>query len=114
MEVLFNPRCGKCRALASLLDGRGIAWRRIDYLDGALTREKLREVLEKLGCGAAGIIRWDERALGEMGISRASGLGEEALIDLILAHPGILQRPIAIRGERAVIARPPEKVLDLV
>lgn len=114
MEVVFNPKCSKCREVGGLLDARGIAWRRIEYLDGALTRGKLREILGKLGCGAAGIIRWDERVLGEMGVSRESGLDEEALIDLVLAQPRILQRPIAIHGERAVIARPPEKVLDLL
>ncbi len=114
MEIIFNPKCSKCRGVAGILDGKGMAWEKIDYLGGALTREKLREVIEKLGCGPAEIIRWDEGVLKEMGITRASGLADEALIDLMLAHPIILQRPIVIVGNRAIIGRPPEKVLDLL
>ena len=114
MQVLFNPKCGKCRALGAILDAKGVAWEKVDYLEGALTKAALREVLAKLGRGPAEIIRWDEKILSEKGITRASGLGDEALLDLMLAHPVIVQRPIAVAGNCAVVARPPEKVLDLL
>jgi len=114
VEVFFNPACSKCRSLGALLDERGVAWNPIAYLDGALRREKLREVLEKLGCGPAEIIRWEEQVLKEKGITKRSGLPDEALLDLMIAHPIIIQRPIVLSGERAIIGRPPEKVLDLL
>jgi arsenate reductase len=114
MEVIFNPRCGKCREVGRILDERGARWERIDYLEGMLTRAKLEEILAKLGCGAADVVRWDEKILKEKGISRDGGLSEDALIDLILEHPILPQRPIVIAGSRAIIGRPPEKVLDLL
>lgn len=114
MEVVFNPRCSKCRSVARILDERGARWQRIDYLEGTLTREKLREILAKLRSRAVEVVRWDEKILKEKGISRESGLSEDALIDLILEHPILLQRPIVMAGDRAIIARPPEKVLELL
>lgn len=114
MEVIYNPRCGKCREVGKILDERGARWERIDYLEGKLTREKIREILAKLGRGATDVIRWDEKILQEKGISRASGLSEDALIDLILEHPILLQRPIVIADDRAIVGRPPEKVMELL
>lgn len=114
MEVVFNTSCKRCREVGRILDVRGARWERIDYLEGGLTREKLQEILAKLRCGAADVIRWDEKVLAEQGISRGSARSEDALIELILAHPILLQRPIVIAGDRAIVARPPEKVLDVL
>ena len=114
MEVVYNPRCSKCREVGKILDERGARWERIDYLEGALTREKLREILAKLGSRAADVIRWDEKILAEKGITRARGLSEDALIDLILDHPILLQRPIVIAGDRAIVGRPAERVIELL
>ncbi len=100
--------------MARILDERGTRWERIDYLEGKLTREKLREILAKLRSRAAEVVRWDEKILKEKGISRESGLSEDALIDLILEHPILLQRPLVIAGNRAVIGRPPEKVIEFL
>jgi arsenate reductase len=71
----------------------------------------LREVVAMLGTGARGILRDKESVYGELGLSKAS---EEQLLSAMNEHPILIERPLAIVGERAVVGRPPENVLALV
>ena len=70
MEILYNPRCSECREAGRIPDERGVRWERTDYLEGKLTREKIEEILGKLGSRVADVVRWDESILKEKGISR--------------------------------------------
>jgi arsenate reductase len=110
--LLHNPRCSKSRAARALLEERGVAFRERRYLDEPLSREDLDALRRRLGRPVHEWIRSGESAYREAGLS--ADTAEAILLDAIAVHPTLLERPIAIRGERAVVGRPPENVLELI
>jgi arsenate reductase len=109
MTVYEKPTCSTCRRLVALLTERGAEFERIDYPRRPLFESKLRELLRKAGLRPADIVRTKETA--------ASGLqidDDEATLRALPSHSKSLQRPIAERVDRAVPARPPERVLELL
>ncbi len=110
--LLHNPRCSKSRAARALLEERGVPFLERRYLEETLCRAELAELRERLGRPVRDWVRRGEAAFREAGLD--DGSGEDALLDAMAAHPILVERPIAIRGKRAVVGRPPENVLDLV
>jgi arsenate reductase len=110
--LIHNPRCSKSRAARSLLEERGVSFGLRLYLEDPLSRAELTELHRRLGRPAR---EWARR--GELPFS-AAGLGPEsdddAVLDAIAEHPELLERPILVRGDLAVVGRPPEKVLELL
>jgi len=110
--LLHNPRCSKSREARRLLEERGAAFDERRYLDAPLSRAELEELARRLGLPAREWVRRGEAPWVE------SGLGPDAsdaeILGLVAAHPVLLQRPIALRGRRAVVGRPPERVLELL
>jgi arsenate reductase len=107
IELWHNPRCSKSRAAHELLGDRATTRR---YLEQPPTREELEAVLVKLGTD-------DPRVILRTGEPAYAGLEQatrEQLLDAMAAHPELVERPIAVRGDRAVLGRPPERVLDLL
>jgi arsenate reductase len=112
VTVWFNPSCSKCRGARDLLSERGVEANYLRYLEDAPSREQLEEVLKLLGTDdPRAIIRTGEAVYSELGLQDAD---RDALLDAMAAHPILIERPIAIAGGRAVIGRPPERVLDLL
>ena len=112
ITVYFNPRCSKCRKLRELLEERGVAARYRLYLEEPPTVEELGSLLEKLGVeDPAAIMRSKEAAWSELGLRAADAAKRLAAL---AQHPQLLERPILVRGQRAVVARPPEKALELL
>jgi arsenate reductase len=110
--VWFNPRCSKCRGARDLLEERGVDATYVHYLDEAPTREELERVLELLGTDdPRAITRTGEAVYRELGLADA---GRDELLEAMAANPILIERPIATRGGRAVVGRPPERVLDLL
>ena len=108
----FNPDCSKCRTAHGLLAERGVPADYFRYLENAPTREELERVLGLLGTDdPRAICRTGEALFAELGLADA---GRDELLDAMAANPVLIERPIAIRGDRAVVARPPERVLDLL
>lgn len=97
-----NPSCSKSIRAEELLAGRGAVRR---YLVEAPSRAELEEVLRKLGTD-------DPRAIARPGA--LPGAGPDELLDAMAQDPELIERPIAIKGDRAVVARPPERLLDLL
>ena len=93
-----------------LLDEEGVAFERVNYFVDALDADTLRALLRKASLGPRDVLRKREKAYGELD---DESLSDEALIAAIVAHPGLLQRPIIVRGERAVLGRPVERVREL-
>ena len=111
--VLYhNPRCSKSRAALALLEERGVEFRVVEYLKAPLDRTALDALSGRLGAPPSDWIRRGESAFQEAGLSPESGDSE--LLDAIAAHPILLERPIFESGERAVVGRPPERVLELL
>jgi arsenate reductase len=112
-SIYHNPRCSKSRQALQLLEERGIHPTVVLYLENPPTRTQLQSVLEKLGIGPRALLRRGEPEYAEQGLSDA-GLSDAALVDAMVACPKLIERPIVVRGGRAVIGRPPENVLELL
>ena|SRR5579884_1071127 len=110
--LYFNPSCSKCRTADSLLRDRGAEAELVRYLDTAPTVEDLRRLMGMLGIDdPRQMMRTGEPVYAGLGLDEGSA---DSLLEAISAHPILLERPIFVVGDRAVIARPPEKVLDLL
>jgi arsenate reductase len=111
VTVYFNPRCSKCRTAWSLLEERGADARQYRYLEQRPDRAEIERVMALLGID-------DPRRMMRTGedVYRVLDLGDadrETLLQAMVDHPILIERPIVIRGDRAVIARPPERVAEL-
>ncbi|HVH16985.1 MAG TPA: arsenate reductase (glutaredoxin) [Myxococcota bacterium] len=111
--VLYhNPRCSKSRAALALLEERGVPVRIVRYLEEPLSRAALADLAAKLGLPARSFVRTGEASYAAAGLGPASP--DAAILDAIAAAPILLERPIAARGSKAVVGRPPERVLELL
>ncbi|MDX6197973.1 MAG: hypothetical protein QOJ79_1124 [Actinomycetota bacterium] len=112
VTVWANDRCSKSRGAEAILQERGVDYLRIPYLDDTPSREELERVLALLGTDDPRVlVRDGEPEYAELGLA---GAGRDELLDALTMHPALLQRPVIIRGDRAVVARPAEKVLELL
>lgn len=114
MHVTFyhNPRCSKSREALALLQARGLTPEIILYLETPPDQRALHSLLQKLGISARQLLRTKESEYTELGLADPA-LSDAALIDAIVKHPRLMERPIAVAGERAIIGRPPEALLAL-
>jgi arsenate reductase (glutaredoxin) len=113
-SVLYhNPRCSKSRAALGLLAERGIQPQIVAYLEQPPSATALRELLALLGLPARALLRSSEAEYAELGLADPS-LDDDALIAAMAKHPRLIERPIFIHAGRAVIGRPPERVLELL
>ncbi|MDN5747172.1 MAG: arsenate reductase (glutaredoxin) [Pseudonocardia sp.] len=110
--IWHNPSCSKSRGARQLLDDNGVDAREVRYLVDAPDRGALEEVLRKLGTDdPATITRTSEPRYRELGLA---GADRDTLLDALAANPVLIERPIVIVGDRAVLARPPELLLELL
>ena len=112
ITIYHNPRCGKSRAALALLQERNVSLQIIEYLKTPPTREELATLRRKLGRHASEWVRKGESEFREAGLDANSS--EEKLLDAMAKHPILIERPIVVRGRRAVVGRPPERVLELL
>ena len=112
--VVYEKRtCTTCRKLAVLLQERGIDFDTVDYHVFPLSEDEIRELVRKAGVPARDLFRAREPVYAELGLGDRE-VGDDEAIALMAEHPQLLQRPIVERGDRAVLARPVERVLDLL
>ena len=112
ITVYEKPTCTTCRNLANLLKENGIGYEKVNYFIEPLTEEKLRDLLAKANLSPFDVVRKHESAYKELNISDVKDSDE--LIKLIVENPSILQRPIIEIGDKAVLARPVERALELI
>ncbi|GJM13928.1 MAG: arsenate reductase [Pseudohongiella sp.] len=113
ISIYHNPECSKSRATLALLEENDINPEVIYYLETPPSTEELKDLLKKLGLQLNDIIRRSEDDFDELGLDDET-LSEEIVLDLLQKHPHLLQRPIVVKGDKAIIARPPEIVLELL
>jgi len=114
MLLIHNPRCSKSREALTLLQERGEAVQVIEYLKAPLKPPQLLALLDALGLEAPQVIRFKDELAKTLGLSASDKRPREEWIALLAEHPALLERPIAVRGAKAVIGRPPERVLELI
>ena len=113
LTVYEKRTCTTCRNLAELLAERGIDFDRVEYHVEGLPEDKLRDLLRKAGVGPRDVLRAREPLAQELDLVD-NPPDDDELIRLMAEHPVLVQRPIVERGDRAVLARPVERVLELL
>ena len=114
MTVIYhNPRCSKSRATLELLNQNNIEPDVVLYLNEPLDADLLGSITQKLGLSIRDIMRTGEQTFKDLGLSDDS-LGEDDLIQAVINHPILLERPIVVNGDRAAVGRPPENVLSII
>jgi arsenate reductase len=111
VTIYHNPRCAKSRQTLELLRGRGIEPTIIEYLKTPPSAAELKKLLAMLGLKPRQLLRAKEAR--EAGIA-ADGLGEAALIDAMVKHPSVIERPIVVNGGKAALGRPPEAATTIL
>ena len=109
--IYHNPRCNKSRQTLALLEARGIKPRIVEYLKTPPDQAELKRLLRLLGLAPRQLLRKKEAA--EAGLDKP-GLSDAQLIAGMVKHPLVIERPIVVNGERAVLGRPPEAVLKIL
>jgi arsenate reductase len=113
IRIYHNSRCTKSRATLALLEERGVRFEVINYLDTPPGGSELRTLLRQLGMSARELLRSGEPEYRELGLDDLS-LDDQHLIDAMARHPKLIERPIVVAGDKAVIGRPPENALALL
>ncbi|WP_375689859.1 arsenate reductase (glutaredoxin) [Pseudooceanicola sp. LIPI14-2-Ac024] len=111
LVIWHNPRCSKSRQTLALLQDHGATPEVRLYLDDAPTTAELSDVLAKLGMTPSQLLRRREAEFKALGLKDAD---DAAILAAMAAHPRLIERPIVINGDRAVLGRPPEQVLELL
>ena len=111
--IYHNPRCSKSRKTLAMLNERGIEPEIVEYLKSPLSVGELKSLQQKLGTPALAMIRSKEQAFKDLGINDGQP-SDASLLEAIATHPVLLERPIVVRADNAVIGRPPENILELL
>ena len=109
--IYHNPRCSKSTQALKLLEERNIDLTIVDYLENPPSKQAIKDILVMLGSSADSFIRKKELLYKELKLKDATGI---QLVQAMAKHPILIERPIVISHGKAVVGRPPEKVLELL
>ncbi len=112
IKIYHNPRCGKSRTGLSILEKSGKQFKVIKYLEDIPTKAELKEVISLLNISPEELVRKNEAIWKEL--FKGKSLTDEAIIDAMVAHPKLIERPIVINGNKAIIGRPPERIIEIL
>lgn len=112
IKIYHNPRCRKSREGLAIVENSGRPYEIVRYLDDPLSKAELRDILNKLNIKALDLVRKQE----EIWKSEFKGkdLSEDALLDALIKYPKLIERPVVISGNKGVLGRPPENILQLL
>ena len=113
LVIYHNPGCSKSRETLQILENHDLSPTIVEYLDNPPTRQELKQIIEMLGISARDLLRTTEQIYEDAKLD-SWALSEDEIITAICQHPALLQRPIVVSGNRAVIGRPPTRVLDII
>ena len=112
LTIMHNPRCSKSREALKILEENGVNAEIVKYLETPPTKEELKELLKMLGINARDLMRTKEDIYKELKLKDVDD--EEKLIEAMAEHPKLIERPIVIKDGKAVIGRPPSKIVDFL
>lgn len=113
VEIYHNPRCSKSREALALLRDRGVEPQIIEYLKTPPDRATLEKLLRMLKLEPRDLMRTKEKEYREMGLDNPE-LNRDALVQAMIDHPKLVERPIVVHNRKAVLGRPPERVLEIL
>lgn len=112
--LYHNSRCSKSRATLALLNKNGIKPLIVNYLDTPPSKDDLQKINEKLNTPITDMIRFKEPLAKELSIGKEDNRTTAQWIEILHENPKLIERPIVVKGDKAVIGRPPENVLSLI
>ncbi|AFU98317.1 arsenate reductase (glutaredoxin) [Simiduia agarivorans] len=113
VKIYHNPRCSKSRETLALLEAKGLTPEVVKYLDTPPTVAELKRLLKALGIGPRDLLRTGEDDYKALNLANPA-LSDTALVEAMVAHPKLIQRPIVVNGDKAALGRPPAAVLDIL
>lgn len=113
ITIYQKPTCSKCRATLTLLKESGKEFDAVNYYETPMTAGQLRELIDKLGVPVRAILRSDEPLFRSLNLAERQ-LSDDELIRIMVENPDLIQRPIVVRADEAVLCRPPENVAKLL
>ena len=113
ITVYQKPTCTTCHQVYAALEESGVDFNAVNYYIDPIPKAKLKELLKKMGIKAEELLRRKEPIYKELKIGEKK-LSEEEIIDLMVKHPDLIQRPIVEKGARAILARPAEKLKEIL
>ena len=111
--IYQKPTCSTCRQAVQLLKESGVPFSAVNYYEDRFTKSQLKALLKKAGLSPREVLRTKEDLYKELSLAKST-LSDDALIELMVAHPDLIQRPIVEKGEKAWLARPAERVKELL
>jgi arsenate reductase len=112
LTIYHNNRCGKSRQACSIVEEKGVKFEIVEYLKTPLNQSEIKALLKKLGMKAEDIVRKGEKIFKEQ--FKGKDLTEAEWIKALAENPILIERPIIVKGDKAVVGRPPENVLELL
>ena len=113
ITVYQKPTCTTCRQVHQALKESGVDFELVDYYVKPISRAKLKELLKKMDMKAAQLFRTKEEIYKKLNLA-AHDVSEEEALDLMVKHPDLIQRPIVEKGSKAILARPAEKLKEIL
>jgi arsenate reductase len=112
ITIYHNPRCSKSRQTLQLLESKTDDFKIVKYLENTPSEKELSEIIDKLGISPIELVRKNEAIWKEE--FKGKDMSDKELISAMITYPKLIERPIVIKGKKAIIGRPPEKVLALI
>ncbi|HSB09108.1 MAG TPA: arsenate reductase (glutaredoxin) [Blastocatellia bacterium] len=112
IKVYQKPTCSKCRETIGILKSRDAEFETINYYERPLSAAELRRLIKKLGVSPRDLLRKGEQVYRDLELAKRQ-LSDDQLIEIMIEHPDLIQRPIVVRGTKAVLGRPPQNVDEL-
>jgi arsenate reductase (glutaredoxin) len=113
ITIYQKPTCSTCRQAVQILRDSGHPFEAVNYYDQRFTKRQLKALLQKAGLTAKDILRTKEDVYKTLGLAKKT-LGDDDLVDLMIKHPDLIQRPIVEKGGKALLARPAETVKNFL
>ena len=113
MIVYQKPTCTTCREVDAVLKASGVDFEAVDYYLEPIPKSKLKDLLTKMGMKASELLRKNEPIYKELGLAEKS-LSDDQILDLLVKYPDLIQRPIVEKGPKAILARPAERIKEIL
>ena len=113
ITIYQKPTCTTCRQVYAALQNAGVDFESVDYYLDPIPKAKLQDLIRKMGISARGLLRRNEAEYRALRLGERD-LTDDEIIDVMVAHPDLIQRPIVEKGTRAILARPAERLREIL
>ena len=112
-----KPTCTTCRLVKAVLENRAPGFEAVNYFETPFTKARLKELFTKLGTPASQLVRDKDEIFKELNLReklKENKLTEDQVIELMVKHPDLIPRPLVEKGDKVILARPPEKIKEIL